>query len=354
MSEALRNAPKPRPRIPLWDDYNQAERFAAILAISALFAVIPYVLAQRMIVAGLCVALAGVVLALCVWSARGGPAEALGYGTPLAMTVTGLALLYVTGGTCVASATLLAFAPAVAVLWSGSKRAPWVFLTAALLGAAAAISLVPEVALSGAEPWIADARAPWITPLLAIPLFFLARSWTRAHASWQEEVIAAHAVVAASEARFKAYVENAHDVLAELDGRGRVLFVTAKREEHYALPVAELLGTTGGDYLHADDLPAARSVFEKAAAGRAAVSGPLRYRGRRGGWRYMRVAVSAYRTREGKLRFVAQVRDETAVVEAHRERDRLVAQLEAALAQSQALLAASTCPHCGERASTPS
>jgi PAS domain S-box-containing protein len=350
MSEALRSAPRPRPRIPLWDDYSQAERFAAILAMSALFAVIPYVLAQRMIVAGLCVALAAVLLAMCVWSARGGPAGTLGYGTPIAMTLAGLALLYVTGGTCVASATLLAFAPAVAVLWSGSKGAPWAFLAAALVGAAAAFALMPETPLSGAEPWIADTRAPWITPLLAIPLFFLARSWKHAHAAWQEEVIAAHAVVAASEARFKAYVENAHDVLAELDGRGRVLFVTAKREEHYALPVAELLGTAGGDYLHPDDLPAARVVFEKAAAGRAAVSGPIRYRGRRDGWRYLRVAVSAYRTREHKLRFVVQARDETAHVEAQTERERLVAQLEAALAQSHAR----ACPHCGEPTSAPS
>jgi PAS domain S-box-containing protein len=200
---------------------------------------------------------------------------------------------------------------------------------------------------AGAEPWIADSRAPWLIAPLALLLFLLAHSWNTAHAAWREEVLAAHAVMAASEARFKAYVENAHDVTAELDGRGRPLFVAAKREAHYALPVAELLGTDGGAYIHPDDLPAARRVFEAAALGRPTVSDPIRYRGAREGWRCMSIAVASYRTHAGRLRFVLQARDETERVEAAAERERRVAELEAALARSEALLS-QACPQCGE------
>ena len=337
----------PRLRIPLWDEYRQAERFAGVLALVALGAVVPYVVAERMVVVQLCVGIAAALLGLCTWSARGGPAWALGLGMPLVMTLGAAALLHVTGGTCVASSALLALAPPVAMLWSGSERVAWGFHAVALAIALTLLLLGPSPSVPGAEPWITDSRAPWIVPLIATPSFFFARSWTRAHGAWQEEVLAAHAVVAASEARFKAYVENAHDVTAELDGRGRLLFVSSRREPEYALPVAELLGTAGADYLHPDDRSAARATFEKAAAkGRSVLSEPIRYRGSREGWRYLRVAVSPYKTRDGRLRFIAQARDETALVEAQAERDRLIAQLEAALAQSRALLSQRACPHC--------
>jgi PAS domain S-box-containing protein len=349
MSEAARRARPPRLRIPLWDDYGQSERFAGVLALAALFAAVPYLLAERMVVAEICFALAAVLLGLCTWSARGGPHSVLGIGTPIAMTIGALALLAVTAGTCVASAALLALVPAVAVLWGGLERIGWLFLMTTLASSVAVSLLAPGEVVSGAEPWIADARAPWLTAPLALALFLLARSWASAHGAWQEEVIATHTVLAASEARFKAYVENAYDVTAELDARGRVLFITAKRESQYALPVAELLGTNGGDYLHPDDLPIARRAFEAAALGHARVSEPIRYRGSREGWRYLRVAVSSYRTQAGKLRFVLQARDETAVVAAQIERDRRAAELEVALARSEALLSQHACPRCSER-----
>ncbi len=340
MSEALqraREARAPSLRIPLWDDYGQAERFAGLLALGALVVAVPYLLAGRMVVAEMCLALAAALIGLSSWSTRGGPRWAVGIGTPLAMALAALALLYVTAGTGIASAAMLALVPAVAVLWGGSERAGFVFLAVALLGPVAIAALAPAAVTPGTEPWVAHAGATWRVGPLALGLFVFARSWAAAHGAWQEEVIATHAVLAASEARFKAYVENAHDVTAELDGRGRVLFVAEKGEAHYALPIAELLGTDGGAYIHRDDLPAARRAFEAAAAGRANVSEPIRYRGAREGWRFLRVAVNSYRTHAGKLRFVVQARDETAQQELHAERDRLVAELEQALARIETL-----------------
>ncbi len=340
MSEATQRARTARARslpIPLWDDYGQAEHFAGLLALAALVVAIPYLVAERMVVAEICFALATTLIGLSTWFARGGPRWAVGIGTPLSMTIAALALLYVTAGTGIASAAMLALVPGVAVLWGGSKRTGFIFLTVTLLSPLAIVALAPESVTPGAEPWIAYSRATWMIGPLALGLFFFARSWAAAHGAWQDDVIATHAVLAASEARFKAYVENAHDVTAELDGRGRVLFVAEKREAHYALPIAELLGTDGGDYIHCDDLATARRAFEAAAAGHANVSEPIRYRGAREGWRFLRVAVNSYRTQAGKLRFVVQARDETALQEAQAERDRLVAELERALARIETL-----------------
>jgi hypothetical protein len=67
------------------------------------------------------------------------------------------------------------------------------------------------------------------------------------------------------------------------------------------------------------------------------VSAPLRYRGAREGWRWLRVAVSSYHTASGSLRFLVQARDETALQEAQADRNRLVAELEQALARIETL-----------------
>jgi PAS domain S-box-containing protein len=353
MDQTLHRAPEARSlRIPLWDDYGQAERFAGVLVLAALFAAVPYLVAGRMVVAQLCFAIATALLALCTGSARGGPRWLLGLGTPITMTVGGFALLWVTGGSCVASAAMLGLVPAVAVLWGGSERVGWVFLVATLAASFAVLLFAPEGVHLGAVPWIADARAPWLSGPLALGLFLLARSWADAHGAWQQELIAIHAVLAASEARFKAYVENAHDVTAEIDAQGRVLFVTGDKKGFYALPVAELLGTASGDYIHPGDRTAALQAFQSAARGRAAVSEPVRYRGTRDGWRYLRFAVNSYRTREGKLRYVLQARDETDAALAEAERERRVAELEAALARSRALLSQCTCAREGATASS--
>ncbi|HEY8120630.1 MAG TPA: hypothetical protein VII78_04885 [Myxococcota bacterium] len=330
-------APRSRAlRIPLWDDYGQAERFAGGLGFAALAAAAPYVLSERIALAEICIALATLLIALCLASDRGAPRWVLGIGTPAVMSACALALLLVTGGRGVVAAALLALAPAIATLWS-SALAGFVFLALAIASSGLVLAFAPGSALAGAEPWIGDPRAPWLVAPLGAGLLLLARSWIKAHGDFHQDVAASHAVLAASEARFKAYVENAHDVTAELDGHGRVLFITAQKQAHYALPVAELLGTDGGAYIHPDDLPGARRAFEAAAGGRPNVSAPIRYRGAAEGWRYLRFALNSYRTQEGRLRFVLQARDETALQEAQLERDRVVSELEHALARIETL-----------------
>ena len=337
MSEAARPATASRAlHIPLWDEYGQAQRFAVVLALFALAAALPRALVGEGLVAAITFAFGAALLGLCLASDRGGPRWLLGAGTPACMSVAALVLLGVTGGNSLGAAAVLATAPAIALLW-GSERSGWLFLAIAAGGAALSIAFAPADPWPGAEPWIADRRSAWVVVPLAAGLLVLARSWQNAQGEWREDVVASHAVLAASEARFKAYVENAHDVTAELDGDGQILFVSASRDGQYSLPVADLLGTDAAKYLHPDDSKAGSRAFEKAARGHPNVSEPIRYSGPRGGWRWLRVAVSAYRTSLGELRFVAQARDETALQEAQADRDRLVAELEQALARIETL-----------------
>ncbi len=337
MSEAVGSVqPNRALRIPVWDEYGQARRFAGVLALLALVAAVRRAALGEFLVASVCAATGAALLGLCLGSERGAPRSALGTGMPAVLAVGGLALLVLTGGRSVAAAAMLALAPAVAALW-GSARSGWLFLAAALAGVACVVVFIPADAFPGTEPWIADARAAWMAAPTAAALLLLARSWNRAHRDWSEQVAASHAVLAASEARFKAYVENAHDVTAELDGEGRILFVCASQEGQYTLPIADLLGSDAGQYLHPDDRKAGVRCFEIAARGRPNVSAPIRYRVANGGWRSLRVAVSAYRTVRGEARFVAQARDETALHEAQAERDALVAELQQALARVETL-----------------
>jgi PAS domain S-box-containing protein len=347
-------APKPEKptralRIPLWDEYGQAERFAGVLALAAALAAIPYLYAERLIVAELCLAMAIALIALCVASARFGHAAVLGMGTPLVMTIGAAALLAVTGGTCVASAAVLALAPAVAALWGGSPRAGWAFLGASIAISLAVVGLAPGEVETGAEPWVADARAPWIVAPLATALFALGRSWAIAHGAWQDDVFASHAVLAASEARFRSYVENAHDVTAELDARGNLLFITTSQEARYAAPVSRILGTRARDYVHPGDLAAVRACFADAAKGHARVSPRIRYRSAREEWRWLRVAVSSFRTASGELRFLLQARDETAQQREQEQLEQRVAELEQQVRRAAALLS----PRPNEREGDP-
>jgi PAS domain S-box-containing protein len=329
----------PRParhfRIPLWDDHGQAERFAVLLAISAVAVAVPHVLFDRMVIAEICFGFAFVMLALCLARERGAPRWVLGVGTPSAMTLYALVLVFATGKGNLSAAALLAFAPAVGELW-GSPRTSWSFLALAVVGSLFALVFAGDGAIPNAEPSLADPRALWFVTPLALGGLWLARSWRKAQGDYSEEVAASHAVLAASAARFKAYVENAHDVTAELDACGRVLFISGSHEHHYALPVADLLGTPGGSYIHPDDLPAARECFAAAAAGRPVLSPPLRYRWAGDGWRWLRVAVNTYHTADGSLRFVVHARDESALQEQNAARERRIAELEAALARAEA------------------
>jgi len=339
MSAASDDKPKPARAfwIPLWDEYGQAQRFAGIVGVLALGGAVLRAFLGEPLIAATCAAFGAGLLALCIASDRAGSARTLGHGAALLMNSAACSLLVLTGGRSFAAAALLAGAPAVAALW-GSLRAGWFFLIAACAVAGIVLRFVSPEAFPGNQPWLQVNHAAWLVAPAAVAFLMLARAWKRSHAEWRDEVAAAHAVLAASEARFRAYVENAHDVTAELSDRGEVLFVSAAQESRFAVPISKMLGTLGGDYVHRDDYKTALACFKTAATGKPVTSGAIRYRSPRGGWRWMRVAVNSYRTAAGELRFVVQARDVSAEQELSIAREARIAELAEKLARAEALL----------------
>jgi PAS domain S-box-containing protein len=324
-------------RIPLWDEYGQAQRFAGIVGLLSLAGGVLRVSLGEALIGAACLAFGAGLLALCIASDRGASARTLGLGAPALMNGAACVLLILTGGRSFAAAALLAGAPAVAALW-GSSRAGWLFLIAACAVAGLVLRFVSPDAFPGNQPWLQVDHAAWLVAPSAAALLMLARAWKHSHTEWREEVVAAHAVLAASEARFRTYVENAHDVTAELGPTGELLFVSAGQESRFAAPIATMLGTKGGEYIHREDYAAALACFRAAASGRPSTSIPLRYRSPNGSWRWLRVAVSAYRTAAGEQRFVVQARDSTAEQALAAAREARIAELEEQLAKAEALL----------------
>ena len=155
MLEAARRVPRLRGlRIPHWGDYGQAERFAGLLALGGLIAAAPSLVMGRVVIAEVYVGLAVALFACVLASERGAPRWVLGVGTPAAMTVCALALLFLAGGRAVSAAGMLAAAPAVAVLWA-SAAAGWSFLALAVVSSLFVAGFAPGGVHPGAEPWIA-------------------------------------------------------------------------------------------------------------------------------------------------------------------------------------------------------
>ncbi len=337
MSEAIHSrAPGPERLPPRWRELGHAARFAGIFACLLLAAAARHGFAGRGLVAGIAAAAGAALLALGWWSERGGPAWTLREGMPAVLIAVAFALLMLTSGRSVPALILLSIAPAVAALTAGARNG------AAFL--AAAVGCVLTVAtFAPATPWIEPAlflegtsRVALGVPA-ALALYAIAASWERSHASWEGEMRASQAVLQATVARFRAYIENSHDVLAELDERGRLLYVSPTQADFFSRPLGDLLGSHAGDHIHPDDLAAGARVFASVANGGRRLSAPVRYRGADGSWRWLRVAASSYHNAAGQLRFVAQARDETALQLAQAERDRVVAELESALARIDTL-----------------
>jgi PAS domain S-box-containing protein len=70
--------------------------------------------------------------------------------------------------------------------------------------------------------------------------------------------------------RFRNFVENMSDVVYALDSQGRFTYCSPAIEQVSLYTPAEILGRSFTDFVHADDLPALASVFERNLAGETA------------------------------------------------------------------------------------
>ncbi len=128
-----------------------------------------------------------------------------------------------------------------------------------------------------------------------------------------------------SEERYRVLFESTHDFVAELDGEGRVLFVSPACGDILGFRPEELIGTTPFSLLHADDVERlAESFLRRVETRQPAGSGSLfRVRHRDGSWRWLQGGGMSYRTATGEGRVVCVCRDVTTEILAVEERRRL-------------------------------
>lgn len=117
----------------------------------------------------------------------------------------------------------------------------------------------------------------------------------------------------AGEARFRGFVENASDLVYELDPEGRFTYLSPKWTELLGYPVEDGLGRSFEPFVHPDDVQACRDMLGRVLAGAQEGNG-VDYRVRRadGAWRWHSSRGTAVRDADGKLlAFLGIARDVT-------------------------------------------
>jgi len=125
-----------------------------------------------------------------------------------------------------------------------------------------------------------------------------------------------------TEDRFRAMAENAADLISEIDGTGRFMYVSPNCESLLGTPAEAYVGDTvyGAliqDRLHPDDLAAVNQEFIPRVASGAEGQVEYRYRHADGSWRWFETRGCGYRTQGGELRVLLISRDVTERVRIH-------------------------------------
>jgi PAS domain S-box-containing protein len=115
-----------------------------------------------------------------------------------------------------------------------------------------------------------------------------------------------------SEERFRLLTENASDIVVVLDPEGRILFASPSVQQAGGYALEDLVGRTGLDLVHPDDLPLVMDALRIASARpKERVSLEVRIRHASGDWRYFDV-IGVNLTEEPAVRgFVVNARDIT-------------------------------------------
>jgi two-component system cell cycle sensor histidine kinase/response regulator CckA len=111
--------------------------------------------------------------------------------------------------------------------------------------------------------------------------------------------------------RFRALTESAFDLVAELDGSERFTYVNPKYEELLGYPRASMIGLQPVDFLHPDDVPAAKRFAEEASSAGSVSGLVVRARRRDGSYVWIESAARGFVTPDGARRWVMNTRDVT-------------------------------------------
>jgi two-component system, cell cycle sensor histidine kinase and response regulator CckA len=119
-----------------------------------------------------------------------------------------------------------------------------------------------------------------------------------------------------TEDRFQAMAENAADLLSEIDGTGRFVYVSPNCQSLLGTPADAYVGQTvasmiSQERLHPDDRAAIEQAFIPRVASGGEAQVEYRYRHADGSWRWFETRGRGYRTQGGELRVLLISRDVT-------------------------------------------
>lgn len=125
-----------------------------------------------------------------------------------------------------------------------------------------------------------------------------------------------------SEARFRTIAEEATELIAEFDSKGRYRYVSPSYETLLGYPPESLLDTNAERLIHPDDNDGSRRKFSQAFAERVPSNSVHRLKHANGAWRWFENSGRAYRLSNGQRRFVSIGHDVTERVQAQQALER--------------------------------
>lgn len=121
----------------------------------------------------------------------------------------------------------------------------------------------------------------------------------------------ARAALTESEDRYRMLAQNAQDLVAEIDDRGEVLFLSPSHTDLLGYSEEQLLEAYPLGLTHPEDLPAVERQFERMLEGRPVGRMVHRLRRNDGTYRWFESSARPYRTASGELHVVCIARDVT-------------------------------------------
>jgi diguanylate cyclase (GGDEF)-like protein/PAS domain S-box-containing protein len=115
--------------------------------------------------------------------------------------------------------------------------------------------------------------------------------------------------LAQSESRYRALAENAFDLVCELDGEGRFVYVSPNFERVLGYRRDELLGLVAFELIHDDDRPQVGAEFASAIANPNSGTISFRFRHNDGEWCWIESSANVFRTPSGETHAVIVSRD---------------------------------------------
>jgi len=251
---------------------------------------------------------------------------------------------------CIIAVGLLGFSNAgIVVLTGGAALGPLITMTvipilatllvSARLGGAVAIASCAALVLAAGVP--AQIPSPGVSlgatdalvgvGLLTLSFWGGATYYERGRRVAHQQGMALCDELERTAARFRAYTENARDIVVEVADDGTILYASPGHEGFMGRTTSALLGGANTRNLHPEDLSHVAVFFKALVRGDRPGSVSARYVRPDGNLSWFELRGRHYRNAEGEGRVVLFARDETPERVAAEEREALIGRLQDAL-----------------------